>query len=105
MAKDVCADTRSFNADGQGRLSMIRSTPCRLSAPPRAFKNSRESFLASGKSRDHVFEIITQRHGQRSAHGHQTLFGTFAGHEDQLLIEIEVPRPIPTTSETRAPVP
>ena len=74
------------------RLSMMRSTPWRLNAPPRAFRNSRESFRASGKApRPSAPEIVAKRDLQGRAHGHETLLEPFAGHENQLLVEVEVP--------------
>ena len=73
------------------RLSMMRSTPWRLSAPPRAFKNSRASFRASGNAlRPRGAEILAQRDLQRRAHRHESLFRSLTGHEDQFLVEVEV---------------
>ena len=73
---------------------MIRSTPWRLSSPPRAFKNSRDVLCcASGNEPSSTRpEIVAERRVERRAHRHEALLRALPGHEDQLLVEVEVPR-------------
>jgi len=61
MAKDVCADTRSFNADGQGRC---RSGPRPVDSALRARVQEQSRVLSRVGERAATtwFEIITQRH-------------------------------------------